>query len=102
VATYPVALDALDGELVMVAVDADRLTVVWDERTGADRVRTLGASETVFMPLLSLVQVFLRTFNTPNQCTGRPSSMSLFQPYQNTMTETVVFWVWFDHGKLLG
>ena len=63
-ATYPVALDALDGELVVVTADADGLPLVRDERTGADRAATLITSETVFMPLLRLVQVLLCTFNT--------------------------------------
>jgi len=63
-ATYSVAFDALDGVLVMVAANADWLTLMRDERTGADRAGALRASETVFMPLLRLVEVLLRTFNT--------------------------------------
>jgi len=62
--TYAVAFDALDGVLVVVAGDTDRLALVRDERTGTDRVEAVVASETVFMPLLRLVQILLGTFNT--------------------------------------
>jgi len=48
----------------MIAADTDGLTLMWDERTGAYRAGALRASETVFMPLLRLVEVLLRTFNT--------------------------------------
>jgi len=33
---YSVAFDALDGVLVMTAGDADRLALMWDERTCTD------------------------------------------------------------------
>ena len=65
-ATYSLAFAALDGELGVVAADADRLALVRYERTRADRTDALGASETVFVPLLRLVQVLLGTFNTRN------------------------------------
>ena len=61
---YPVAFDTLDGKLVVVAADADRLTLVRDEGAGTDRARTLGALETVLVPLLRLVEILLGTFNT--------------------------------------
>jgi len=69
---YPVALDTLDGKLVVVAADADRLTVVRDEGAGTDRARTLGALETVLVPLLRLVEILLGAFNT------RPHAQTLF------------------------
>ena len=74
-ATYTVALNTLDGELVVVAADADWLAVVRYERAVADRREALTAAETVLMPLLRLVQILLGTFiiyaTHTNQCTSK-------------------------------
>ena len=62
--TDPVAFDAFDSELVVVAGDAHWLALVRYERAGADRARTLAALEALLVPLARVVQVLLRAFHT--------------------------------------